>query len=147
MDYCVWSFWGARHQTNWNLQFARKEEDYLQKLFSCTTRMLAPMSRPQQYRQFETWSSRFCHIHLTVLLSHRATFMRLVHLKRYYVVAGLAAIKTWNKRCIHGFRMILDPASPMESGSMWRDKKVFETAGKLCGRIVQLLYIFHFLCG
>ena len=49
-----------------------------------------PMVRPQRSRRFETSCWWFCRIHLTVPSSHHATFKPLVHLKRHYVVAGLA---------------------------------------------------------
>jgi len=90
------------------------EEKYCwRKLFCCTTTVLIPMQQPQQDRQIETSSSRFCHIHLTVLSSHRVTFMSAVHLKRHYAVAGLAVMKKCKKRCIHGFGSNLTHASPM----------------------------------
>jgi len=54
--------------------------------------VLVPILWSQGYRQFETSSSRF-KVHLTVQTLHRVTFMPLVHLKRHYMVAGLAVVK------------------------------------------------------
>ena len=82
-------------------------------LFCCTSTVLIPMQQPQQDRQFETSSSRFCHIQLTVPSSHHATFMPAVHLKKHYAVAGLAVVKKCKKRCVHGFGSNLKHASPM----------------------------------
>lgn len=91
------------------------EEKYCwRKLFCCTTTVLIPMQQPQQDRQIETSSSRFCHIHLTASTSHRVTFMPLIH----YVVTGLVA-----KRCVHGFGNKLKRASPKELGRLWADTK------------------------
>ena len=81
--------------------------------------LLAPMLQPQQYRQFKTSSSRSCHIHLTVLTSHHATSMPSVHLKKYYIVAGLGVMKKRKQRCTHGFRNNLKHALPLEPGSLW----------------------------
>jgi hypothetical protein len=74
-------------------QFAAKEEDCCQKLLFSTLTTLAPISWLHQRRQLETSSLRFCHMHLTVLISHHATFLSSVHLKGHYVGAGLAVIK------------------------------------------------------
>jgi hypothetical protein len=43
----------------------------------------------------------------------------------YYLVASVAVMKTWKKRCIHGFGRNLNPVSPLETGSLWTDKKKF----------------------
>lgn len=74
------------------IETCSSQEDCLQKLFSCTMTLLAPMLRLQLYRQFETSSSWSCCIHLTVLTSHLATSMPSVHLEKHYMVTGLAVM-------------------------------------------------------
>jgi hypothetical protein len=132
-------------KTNWSLQVMTKEEDCCQKLLSCTTTLLTPMSQTQQLTQFDTSSLTFCHIHLTVPTSKHATFIPLVHLQGHYMVTSLAVIMKWKTWCIHGLRDNLKLSSPVESGSFWTaTKSVWKCTETMFKNNIAVMYVVHF---
>lgn len=115
---CVWSWYDARQQTNWNLQFTTTEEDCCQNCV-LAAQWLPPRcvcsntenSKPQ-VQGSPTPTIKF-------LTLHHATFTPSVHLKRHHAVAGLVMTKKWKKQRIHELGNNLKTSSPMESGSLW----------------------------
>jgi len=89
--------------------------------------------------KFETSSFTFCHIHLTVLTPHHATFMPSVNLERHHVVAALAMMKTLKKRCVSGLGNNRSPSSPMNQEVCGPLQIVPGIAGRVRRKILHLV--------